>query len=274
VRAATRLAPTLSGWSTSTMARRNRVTELWGELQARLPTATARVFAATLVEILSIHTAVSYFATWLAMEPERKDSESRDALRALRKMAALEEETPAVAATVPEMQLLMTSATQPLRSLIFTLWVTACRYGDLESAIVAQEWPTESPTEIILLLRFLRSKSDQFGERKLTKYLRLYNEEAAWVRRALTESIPYAEALRMLKRHCPGLSMHSFRRGAVSHLIATGSWEREVVTLTCHADGPKSVSRYIAPTPLSEAAMTQQRLSARLAAVLRTPGSL
>jgi integrase len=97
---------------------------------------------------------------------------------------------------------------------------------------VGENRPTAQLESDCLRLAWRTQKSDRFGERSLQKFV----SAPLPVLHALAATTPtsYAEFVAQVRRVCPLLSAHSFRRGAAT-LLSHAFPESDIVLLTGHA---------------------------------------
>ena len=118
----------------------------------------------------------------------------------------------------------------------------------------------------VLQAAFPTSKADPLGKMPLTKFVAANRFlEPAALKKA--KRINYSSALRLLRLVSARLSLHSFRRGAVSYLSRHFSLDK-VARLTGHltteARDSRGIRVYAPPSPRSRAARGQMRMAALL----------
>lgn len=136
-------------------------------------------------------------------------------------------------------RLLRLALSPPLRALVGLMWASAGRFAD-----VARLWPEDlSPLRRRWWrLRWRITKTSQKGVCRLVLIRLPHLSHSALAslrgsappRAPMFASLPYSAVARFLRRHSPGTTTRSFRRGAVTSALDSGVAERDVIRLTGH----------------------------------------
>ncbi len=155
---------------------------------------------------------------------------------------------------------------------IVACFITAARHDDLCKGTVTHHWYDNDQHLLIIRITFGIFKSDPTGGRHFTKTIELplttHNTQTPLttnIINALINPSTYSDTYTTISRF--GLTPHSMRVTAVTHLTTVGVHEATIILLTGHSTGviePRQVYRYTAPRPDSELARTQRRLSSML----------
>lgn len=266
-------AHSATGYHRTTYQRRERVMELWQAVLREQVPQPERTLATLLVDMFAPTTATTLCHTATASIVELRESvEWDDAARWLRKTCAArdDERKPARPITPQEVMAVCRLGRDDVWATIWSLWVSASRHADFNTAFTTHRWRTPPNTELHRI-RFPQFKSDLFNLRHCSKTLEIKSSEAPWLEQCVAAPASYARCMARLKRVAMDLSLHSLRRGACSFMASKGVPAHQQLALTLHTvEGePKAVRRYAEPSPVAEETLLQRRLSSMLAAAVR-----
>jgi hypothetical protein len=151
-----------------------------------------------------------------------------------------------------------------VQATVFTLVVTASRYGDLPYMRVAKIWSLpERPDMVIIRIELPIFKSDQKGRRSFAKTIQVSRASAQFILSTIHSPMSYGELYLAMEPF--GVTPHSCRVGAVTalgRLVPAG----QVLLLTGHTvEGePRQQRRYTRPTGDDEEARLQREMSLML----------
>lgn len=141
------------------------------------------------------------------------------------------------------------------------LFITASRYGDLRHMFLTRTWRYGGKT--IVRVDLPTFKSDRFGKRSFAKTIYVPTLLTLEDIRQLLQCPPeYWALLHAVKSIYPQLSVHSFRRGAVTTL-AQKFQGQEILLLTGHSISceAREIRRYTEPAPNTTEAMAQEKMA-------------
>lgn len=176
-------------------------------------------------------------------------SDLRASLARLGAGAVRSQATPATAADVRAIWQL---APRDVGLISALLWGAAMRFGDL-AAVTPSDVHIDGDS-VELTLR--RTKTSSFGGPPRTVAFRLPPQALTALRglldttRPLLFRTPYPAFLREVRRVCPHLTAHSFRRGAVQVAMASGAGDADVMRLTGHKS-LESLATYAGRLPVT-----------------------
>lgn len=140
------------------------------------------------------------------------------------------------------------------RYTILFLWVGALRHGDLRTATITRM------TDQVVRVQWSVQKSDRLGRRFLTKFVIFpFAVGPPWAN--------YRETYETVKAQNIQLTVHSLRRGALTHLADKGYSHAEIATFSLHAptsDAHLAVRRYVDPSPSQPEGGLQLQMSLTL----------
>lgn len=187
-------------------------------------------------------TTLSHLNTGLArLAPVSPSSLLRltDARSSIRRLLPFQELHQAVPADTRHVRLLERADPRGLGLLIRCLWHSAGRFSDWSGRLPASSVVPQAKDWFTITYR--RTKTSHRGVSR-TVMLRLPPSAAHWLRQRLRALPPHAALFRFpygrvytfVRHNCPGLTLHSFRRGAVQRMLDAGVPAREVARLTGH----------------------------------------
>ena len=207
---------------------------------------------------------VSYAATLLKLRPDLRTAETKDALDRVRQKGGPLTTKRARPITPNEVLRAMDLATNVrVRRTLFLIFVSASRHKDL-LRVLKWSW-TRNIARGILMLQWASWKSDRYGTRAFSKFVKIPQRYLYLFEEWTLAS--YVEVYNALKKVCSDLSVHSLRRGACSLLACAGFTMEEIQLLTGHtptSDKCLAVRGYVDPHESQPECQLQLRMSAKL----------
>lgn len=203
-------------------------------------------------------TCIVYASLMQKEDPRlRTDPEFQQAFHRLKQLKAeYDADHPgqgSVPATPSQVRRLIGDLTTPVQRMIFQLWVTAARHRESlprvnsdgsrnERVWVYRCHPHTEPTGVgldrrtipgiwVVELHLHTHKAATTGRSPYSKWVKTHRPDLF-----LPHLVNYWASLDYVKRCCPNLTVHSFRKGAIQYLHNAGFSPRQTCLLTGHSD--------------------------------------
>ena len=265
VRRALAHLPTMIGSTEGTVNRRNRVRETVGLVLAEAPTRPAAVLGVWRELDLAMSTIETYGFVAQSLFPDfRKNHEWVESMKWVMQEAARTIKAQAVALRWWHVRQIAAECSPEVQATIFTLVVTASRYGDLQHMRVSKIWDVpEQADQVIIRIEMPTFKSDLHGRRSFAKTIQVSRTSARFILSTIHHPMCYGELY--LAMEPMGVTPHSCRVGAVTALgplVPAG----QVLLLTGHTvEGePRQQRRYTRATGDDDEARLQREMSLML----------
>lgn len=173
-----------------------------------------------------------------------------DAHASLKRKGAGCDVNQATAATTADMRKLWRDAPPRIALTATLLWATACRHGDLIN-VLTKDVCLPRLGEAQIKLRVTKTTTFGGGVRLVVCVIppqaqRALEEHLRTETRLLLQTYP--TFLKAVRRLCPRLTAHSFRRGAIQEMMERGVDDRSIMQLTGHKSR-KALYRYAGICP-------------------------